>query len=71
MFNYVVKDPNSSRLSGELWIKEQTGLSHRSCVLELASSQLRPNYWKSQWLGFAAYQLAARVTLGLGISYPA
>ena len=23
MFNYVVKDPNSSRLSGELWIKDQ------------------------------------------------
>ena len=23
MFNYVVKDPNSSRLSGERWIKDQ------------------------------------------------
>ena len=43
MFNYVVKDPNSSRLSGELWIKEQTGLSHKSCVLELWLSQIQPN----------------------------
>jgi hypothetical protein len=28
MFNYVVKDPDSSRLSGEFWIKDQKGLSH-------------------------------------------
>jgi len=25
MFNYVVKDPDSSRLSGEFWIKDQKG----------------------------------------------
>ena len=26
MFNYVVKDPDSSRLSGEFWIKDSDGL---------------------------------------------
>ena len=34
MFNYVVKDPDSSRLSGEFWIKDQMGKA-TSCVLEL------------------------------------
>jgi len=31
MFNYVVKDPDSSRLSGEFWIKDANGLG-RICV---------------------------------------
>ena len=39
MFNYVVKDPDSSRLSGEFWIKDQTGLA-TSCVLELVFAWL-------------------------------
>jgi hypothetical protein len=33
-FNYVVKDPNCFRLSGQLWIKDQPGRS-RVRVLEL------------------------------------
>jgi hypothetical protein len=28
MFNYVVKDPDSSRLSGEFWIKDSDRLGH-------------------------------------------
>lgn len=39
MFNYVVKDPYSSRLSGEFWIKDQTGQA-TSCVLELVFAWL-------------------------------
>ena len=31
MFNYVVKDPDSSRLSGEFWIKDQIGISLVLC----------------------------------------
>ena len=34
MFNYVVKDPDSSRLSGEFWIKDSVGKA-KPCVLEL------------------------------------
>jgi hypothetical protein len=33
-FNYVVKDPNCIRLSGQLWIKDEIGIS-QICVLEL------------------------------------
>ena len=33
MFNYVVKDPDSSRLSGEFWIKDS--VPKLPCVLEL------------------------------------
>jgi hypothetical protein len=35
MFNYVVKDPDSFRLGGEFWIKDQKGRS-----LSLVSSNL-------------------------------
>ena len=34
MFNYVVKDPDSSRLSGEFWIKDSVGKA-KPRVLEL------------------------------------
>ena len=33
-FNYVVKDPNCIHLSGQLWIKDEIGIS-QICVLEL------------------------------------
>src|ERR1700721_1820908 len=33
-FNYVVKDPDCIRLSGQLWIKDEIGIS-QICVLEL------------------------------------
>ena len=33
-FNYVVKDPNCIRLSGQLWIKDEIGISQIR-VLEL------------------------------------
>jgi len=38
MFNYVVKDPDSSGLSREFWIKDQAGSIPKDglpCVLEL------------------------------------
>ncbi len=38
MFNYVVKDPDSSGLSREFWIKDQAGALHKEGlprVLEL------------------------------------
>jgi len=38
-FNYVVKDPNCFRLSGQLWIKDLPGRS-RICVLELDGAVL-------------------------------
>jgi len=34
MFNYVVKDPDSSRLSGEFWIKD----SDRPCHIRVSSN---------------------------------
>ena len=37
MFNYVVKDPDSSRLGGEFWIKDSEGLGRLPCVLELVA----------------------------------
>ncbi len=43
MFNYVVKDPNSFRLSGEFWIKDATGIYPRPCVLELDCTSVC--YW--------------------------
>ena len=33
-FNYVVKDPDCIRLSGQFWIKDEIGIS-QICVLEL------------------------------------
>ena len=33
-FNYVVKDPDCIHLSGQLWIKDEIGIS-QICVLEL------------------------------------
>ena len=32
MFNYVVKDPDSSGLSREFWIKDQAGAIPKDCV---------------------------------------
>jgi hypothetical protein len=56
MFNYVVKDPDSSRLSGEFWIKDSDRLGHirvssnlmalSSCLFglpEIASFRALPN----------------------------
>ena len=34
-FNYVVKDPDCSRLSGQFWIKDQHQSKALACVLEL------------------------------------
>ncbi len=46
MFNYVVKDPDSSRLSGEFWIKDQKGrgrilVSSNLGALRLLGNDLR------------------------------
>jgi hypothetical protein len=43
MFNYVVKDPDSSRLSGEFWIKDQKGLSHSLVSSNLVALRLFGN----------------------------
>ena len=37
-FNYVVKDPDCSRLSGQFWIKDQLWAMPQVCVLELNSA---------------------------------
>ena len=41
-FNYVVKDPDCSRLSGQFWIKDQLRAKPQVCVLELDCAVL---YW--------------------------
>jgi hypothetical protein len=40
MFNYVVKDPDSSGLSREFWIKDQKGLSHSLVSSNLVALRL-------------------------------
>jgi hypothetical protein len=46
MFNYVVKDPDSSGLSREFWIKDQAGAIPKDglpCVLELDCAVVNPD----------------------------
>ena len=47
MFNHVVKDPNPSGLSRELWIKNKARIN-AACVLELYAIRLLGSAYRSR-----------------------
>jgi hypothetical protein len=69
-FNYVVKDPNCIHLSGQLWIKDEIGIS-QICVLELDAllSSVFTAYSDLSFYFFSALLLACRGSLQQRVTF--